>query len=59
MKIKYSPVPPNHIPKGSMCMSCRHAERNCGHLDFSRMPVMSQGSGWVVVRCTEFKKRMP
>lgn len=44
-----------HQPKGSMCMSCRHAFDDCSHLPFSTMPAMSKSKGRIIVRCTEFK----
>ena len=44
-----------HQPKGSMCMSCRHAFDDCSHLPFSTMPAMSKSKGRIIVRCTEFE----
>jgi len=57
--VEYSPVWPYHIPRGSMCMSCQHALRDCGNLDFPGMPVITKGIDWAVVRCTEFTKAAP
>jgi hypothetical protein len=44
-----------HQPKGSMCMSCRHAFDDCSHLPFSTMPAISKSKGRIIVRCTEFE----
>ena len=44
-----------HYPKGTMCMACRHAIADCGHLPFSTMPPMSKCKRRVIVRCTEFE----
>lgn len=47
-----------YVPKGSMCGTCRHQARNCGHLPFHEMRVIEvddHDDQWVmVVRCTEY-----
>lgn len=45
-------------PKGSMCASCEHAQRDCSHLPFSYMrPVKKYSDGTVSVICTEYERR--
>lgn len=44
-----------HYPKGSMCMACRHAIKDCSHLPFPTMPALSKCKHKVIVRCTEFE----
>lgn len=45
-------------PKGSMCASCKHADRNCSHLEFSNMrPAKKYSDGVVAVICTEFERK--
>jgi hypothetical protein len=45
----------NHYPKGGMCATCRHTMRDCSHLDFAAMPVLSRACDAVIVRCTDFE----
>jgi len=49
-----------HHPKASMCKSCKHKDRDCSKLDFSKMTVMDKykqdGVLIYVVRCVEFDK---
>lgn len=47
----------NHQPKGSMCMSCKHVNRDCSWLDFEAMPKMQQAEELVIVKCTGFEVR--
>ena len=47
-----------HRPKGSMCVQCVHASRNCSGFDFKHMPAIGKDlDGTVIVRCTEYGKR--
>ena len=46
-------------PKGSMCMTCKHATRDCSHLLFHDMPVIEQYYLVARVRCTEHVKEKP
>jgi len=48
-----------HHPKGSMCMACAHARRDCSALEFSAMPVIERHAGMVVVKCREFVRQKP
>ena len=45
----------SHQPKGSMCVSCAWARRNCEGLGFESMPVIGTDgrTGAKIVRCTE------
>lgn len=50
---------PHYIPKGGMCGNCVHAERDCSHLPFSTMPVISTPTqGLSIVRCAEYVRAM-
>jgi len=41
-------------PKGSMCISCKFAKRDCSFLSFNTMPVIKKiNSVTVSVKCTE------
>lgn len=44
-------------PKGSMCMTCKHAKRDCSDLLFHDMPVIEQYYLVARVRCTEHIKK--
>lgn len=33
-------VIPSHIPRGFMCIGCKHKHRKCNHLDFTKMRVI-------------------
>ena len=44
-------------PKGSMCMSCIHTERDCSFLDFSKMPILVSMKDIAIVKCTEFEAK--
>lgn len=45
-------------PKGSMCASCKHADRNCSHLAFNSMrPTKKYSDGTVAVICTEHERK--
>ena len=45
-------------PKGSMCIACVHATRDCSGLDFSKMPIIGLYRKIAhVVACTEYKKK--
>jgi hypothetical protein len=43
-------------PKGGMCMTCRHAKRDCSDLPFHDMPVVERYYLVARVRCTEHVK---
>lgn len=46
-----------HRPKGSMCIQCVHASRNCSGFDFKHMPAIGKDrDGTVIVRCTAYEK---
>jgi hypothetical protein len=49
-------TPTSYTPKGSMCMSCQHAQRDCSALPFAFMPVITRHGDVAVVRCTEHAK---
>jgi hypothetical protein len=45
------------IPRGFMCITCKHAFRNCSHLDFEKMQVINKyKDGYKEVKCVEFDK---
>ena len=46
--------PTNYHPKGGMCLTCGHAQRNCSHLPFSTMPVIERYDRVARVRCTGY-----
>lgn len=46
-----------HQPKGSMCMVCTHAGRDCSKLAFNQMLVLEKHIGLHVVRCSFFDKQ--
>ena len=47
-----------HQPKGGMCSTCKHCNRDCSHLDFDKMSVISKPDifGAVIVKCTDFQR---
>lgn len=45
-----------YIPKGSMCRTCTHRDRDCSHLPFKDMRVMSMHREVSIVRCTEYQR---
>ena len=45
----------HHQPKGGMCMSCQHVNRDCSWMDFESMPKMKQAEELVIVKCTGFE----
>ncbi len=48
-----------HQPKGGMCGACAYRLRVCDHLDFTKMqPIGKYPDGTIVVKCTEFIKRI-
>lgn len=47
----------NYSPKGSMCLTCKHAYRDCSHLPFRVMPVLSNKGNTAIVRCTDFAQK--
>ena len=46
-----------HQPKGGMCRTCQHAQRNCSALPFDQMPAIERTPTAVIVRCTEHQRR--
>lgn len=47
----------NYIPKGSMCMNCAHADKDCSTLSFAMMPTLKVNGDNTVVKCTGFLRR--
>lgn len=49
---------PTHIPRGFMCCECKHADRKCNQLDFTKMQVIGvfKDDGTKEVKCIEFDK---
>lgn len=46
-----------YIPKGSMCMSCKHLREDCSDLPFHTMRMAKQHpDGVMEVICTKFKR---
>lgn len=46
-----------HQPKGGMCCTCQHAQRNCSTLPFDQMPVIERTPSAIIVRCTHCQRR--
>jgi hypothetical protein len=46
-----------YVPKGSMCMSCKYAKRDCSNLPFSTMQPMSKRGDVVTVKCTQYVQK--
>lgn len=45
-------------PKGSMCVTCRHALRDCSALPFNTMPAAKRFSDVATsVICTEYERK--
>ena len=57
MSIKQQPTKMKYIPKGGMCMSCQHVNRDCSWMDFESMSKMKQAEELVIVKCTGFEVR--
>lgn len=49
---------PTHIPRGFMCCECKHADRKCNQLDFTKMQVIGtfKDDGTKEVKCAEYIK---
>lgn len=47
---------PKHHPKGSMCMNCKYAKRDCSSLPFETYPVLKREEAYVTVMCKEFSR---
>lgn len=45
-----------HIPKGGMCRTCAHRDRDCSSLPFRSMQVISKSKDVSIVRCTEYQR---
>ena len=46
-----------YIPKGGMCATCIHTDRNCMGLSFSKMPIISRTEDLIIVKCTEYERK--
>lgn len=46
-------------PKGGMCFSCAHRERDCSALPFWDMPVIETVDGVRIVMCTDHIRPPP
>lgn len=47
-----------HIPKGYMCLTCKHLHRKCNHLPFTQMKVIHvfKEDNLKEVKCTDFER---
>lgn len=46
------------VPKGFMCVSCTHVNRDCSHLPFDTYrPIIKHKDGVIEVKCEEFKRK--
>ena len=47
-----------HIPRGFMCITCKHKLRKCNHLDFTKMQVIGifKEDGTKEVKCSDYEK---
>lgn len=43
-------------PKGSMCIVCKHASRDCSKLAFCQMLVIEKYENIRIVKCRDFEK---
>ena len=50
---------PTHVPRGFMCMCCKHVHRKCNHLDFTKMQVIGifKDDGVKEVKCVDHVRR--
>lgn len=50
-----------HQPKGGMCASCTHQQRDCSALPFDQYPIIQRynynGKPVAIVKCVEFKRK--
>ncbi|WP_157826530.1 hypothetical protein [Halomonas sp. MES3-P3E] len=46
----------NYQPKGGMCATCARQHKDCRHLPFNEMQVLSKSKGVSIVRCAEYKR---
>lgn len=44
-------------PKGGMCRTCQHAQRNCSALPFDQMPAIERTPAAIIVRCAKHQRR--
>ena len=51
-----SAQPTTYQPKGGMCMTCQHKDRDCSALPFHNMPMIRLDVFVCIVRCTEHVK---
>ena len=54
-------APKLYRPSGTMCINCRHVDRDCSHLDFEKMPIIARDMHksvvvTQVVKCSEFER---
>lgn len=47
----------NYIPKGGMCVNCKHWMRPCSHLKFNTMPILFKDKNIAIVKCLEYVKK--
>ena len=45
-----------YIPKGGMCATCKHQDRDCSHLPFNEMRIIDYNETLAVVKCDEFER---
>lgn len=46
-----------NIPKGSMCIACKHLWKDCSHMKFKDMqPIKKHADGYVEVKCLNFER---
>ena len=50
---------PTHVPRGFMCIGCKHVHRKCNHLDFTKMQVIGifKDDGTKEVKCTDYVEK--
>lgn len=46
----------SYQPKGSMCLACKHASRDCSGLAFNQMIVIENHEDLRIVKCRDFEK---
>jgi len=50
---------PTHVPRGFMCIGCKHVHRKCNHLDFTKMQVIYvwKDDGVKEVKCVDYLQK--
>ena len=46
----------SYQPKGSMCLACKQASRDCSGLAFNQMLVIEKHEDLRIVKCRDFEK---